>query len=84
VDTILAAQTLGFKNGMAGRLQSQHLKYEGAEQMMFIGGTSIAVVFVALIAYGVYTSGFDKVRTYLIRIIAMGAIYAVMKFGMFV
>ena len=60
------------------------LKYEGADQMMFIGGTTIAIVFVAVIAYAVYTSSFDKVRPYLIRIVAMGAVYAVMKFGTFV
>ena len=60
------------------------LKYEGAEQMMLIGGTSIAIVFVSLIVYSVNTSGIDKVRPYLIRIVAMGAVYAVMKFGTFV
>ena len=59
------------------------LNYEGAEQMMLIGGTSIAVVFVALIAYGIYSSRFDKIGTYLIRIVAMGVVYAVMKFGTF-
>ena len=60
------------------------LKYEGADQMMFIGRTTIAIVFVAVIAYAVYTSSFDKVRPYLIRIVAMGAVYAMLKFGMFV
>ena len=60
------------------------LKYEGAEQMMLIGGTSIAIVFVSLIAYSVYTSGIDKVRPFLIRIVAMGAVYAMLKFGTFV
>lgn len=59
------------------------LKYEGAEQMMLIGGTSIAIVFVILIAYSVYTSGIDKARPYLIRIVAMGVVYAVLKFGTF-
>ena len=60
------------------------LKYEGAEQMMFIGGTSIAIVFIVLIAYSVYTSGIDKVRPYLIRIVAMGTVYAMMRFGTFI
>jgi hypothetical protein len=57
------------------------LKYEGAEQMILIGGASIAIVFVVLIIYGVNTSGFEKVRTYLIRIAAMGAVYAMLKFA---
>ena len=60
------------------------LKYEGAEQMMFIGGTTIAVVFVSVIAYAVYTSSIDKVRPYLIRTIAMGAVYAMLKLGTFI
>ena len=60
------------------------LNYEGAEQMMLIGGTSIAIVFVSLIAYSVYTSGIDKTRPYLIRTVAMGAVYAVLKFGTFI
>ena len=59
------------------------LKYEGAEQMMLIGGTSIAIVFVSLIVYSVYTSGIDKARPYLIRAVAMGIVYAVIKFGTF-
>ena len=57
------------------------LKYGGAEQMMLIGGTSIAIVFVSLIAYSFYTSGIDKARLYLIRIVAIGAVYAMLKFG---
>ena len=60
------------------------LKYEGAEQMMLIGGTSTASVFIILIAYSVYTSSIDKVRPYLIRIVAMGAVYAMLKFGTFI
>ena len=60
------------------------LKYEGAEQMMLIGGTSIAIMFVALIAYSIYFSGFEKVRLYLIRSVVMGAVYVVLKFGTFI
>jgi hypothetical protein len=60
------------------------LNYEGAEQMMLIGGTSIAIVFVSLIAYSIYTSGIDKIRPYLIRTVGMGALYAVLKFGTFI
>jgi hypothetical protein len=58
------------------------LKYEGAQQMLLIGWISLAIVFVVLIAYSIYT-GFDKVRPYLIRIVVMGAFYAMLKFGMF-
>ncbi len=60
------------------------LKYEGAEQMMLIGGTSIAIMFVALMAYSIYISGIDEVRPYLIRTVAMGAVYAMLKFGTFI
>jgi len=52
--------------------------------MMLIGGTSIAIVSVSLIAYSIYTSGIDKVRPFLIRIVAMGAVYAMMRFGTFI
>ncbi len=60
------------------------LKYEGAEQMMLIGGTSIAIMFVALIAYSIYFSAFEKVRLYLIRSVVLGAVYVVLKFGTFI
>ena len=52
--------------------------------MMFIGGTTIAIVFVSVIAYTFYTSSIDKVRPYLIRTVAMGAVYAMLKFGTFI
>ena len=57
------------------------LKYEGADQMLLIGGISIAVMFVTMIIYGVNTSSIEKVRPYLIRIVAMGVVYAVLKFA---
>ena len=60
------------------------LKYEGAEQMMLIGGTTIAIVSVSVITYFIYTSGIDKVRPYLIRAAAMAAVYAVLKFATFI
>ena len=60
------------------------LKYEGSEQMMLIGGTSIAIVFVSLIAYSVYTSSGDKIRPYLIRTVALGLVYTILKFGTFI
>ena len=55
------------------------LKYEGGEQMILIGGVSSAIVFVVLLVNGANTSG-DKVRPYLIRIVAMGTAYVILKF----
>jgi hypothetical protein len=57
------------------------LRYEGADQMMAIGGMSLAIMFVGLVAFSVYTSSSEKVRLYLIRTVALVLVYTLLWFG---
>lgn len=54
------------------------LKYEGAEQMIFIGTTSLTISGIILAGYAI-TTGLGKLGPLLLRIVIIGGIFGALK-----